>query len=509
MKKNSININELTVKEKIGQMLMFSFHGTSYNLQHQVFEEEFNLGGVIHFARNINNLTEVYNLNRELQKKSKLPMFIALDQEGGPVLRITEGITNLPSAMGLASGNLGKTREITKAVGKDLVNLGFNINFAPVGDVNNNPKNPVINSRSYSDDPVVVGNFAKEAALGFQEAGILPTIKHFPGHGDTSVDSHIGLPVVKKTKAEVSSLELIPFKMAIDAGIDGVMMSHILYEEYDKDYPASLSKNIITNLLREELGFNGLVVTDSLTMGAIWKRYSIEEIIYNGVNAGVDILVFCGKADINEQREIYNTFVGLVEAGRIDIKVVDAAVERILKFKEKYYHEDIFLNKLNDAAAKTLSEELYDAMVTVYKDNKLIPITKDEKVLLLFPRLRIVSLVDNETQSLNTINKYLGVDEFIYTDANIVEAAELAKKYDKVIFATYNINEGSQEVELFKLLSKDKTIVLSLRSPYDILYLDNIMSYVCIYEATDSAFKSASKVLLGIKKATGKLPVKL
>ena len=175
-----MNIKDLSLREKVGQMLMFAFHGTEFNDQLKTFSGEFKLGGVVHFARNIKNVKQIAKLNQDLKDSFAIPPFISLDQEGGPVIRVMSGITPLPGAMALASSEFGKENiyNITKAVANDLRHLGFNLNFAPVGDINNNPKNPVINSRSYSDNPKVVDSCSKDAFLGFQAGGIL-LIKHF------------------------------------------------------------------------------------------------------------------------------------------------------------------------------------------------------------------------------------------------------------------------------------------------------------------------------------------
>lgn len=506
-----MNAVELTLEQKVGQMLMFAFHGTEYNEQLEAFIKDFNLGGVVLFARNILSPSQVANLNKNIQANANIPLFISLDQEGGPVQRIIDGITPLPGAMALASANQEKIYEITNAVGHDLKRLGFNMNFAPVGDVNNNPFNPVINSRSYSDNPKVVAKCAIRAYRGFQDSDILPTIKHFPGHGNTNVDSHLGLPVVKNSKQEINTVELIPFIEAINDGIDGVMVSHILYEAYDKIYPATLSYQIITKLLKEELGFRGLICTDSLTMGAIYTKFSIEEILYYGINAGNDMLVFCGRADLNEQKFIYQTFVQLVRDGKIPMERINESVDKILKLKQKYCHLKIDLNAIRSHQSLSLANKLQDKSITLVKDNGLIPLKAKDKVLLIFPEIKLFSLVDNENQSYETLNKYLGVDEIIInqdlTDLSLFKS--ISNQYDIIIMATYNVISGDYQTKVYDCLDKEKLIVVSLRSPYDIHHLLGVQNYICIYEATKEALHSLSKALRGEIIFEGKLPINL
>ena len=243
-----MNIKEMTLKEKIGQMLCLSFHGTEYNEQLKTLVEEYNVGTIIHFARNIVNLKQIYELNYNIHKNSKFPTFVGLDHEGGMVRRVMNEITYLPGAMALGNATDEELYTIYKQVGTELRNLGFNMNYMPTVDVNNNPLNPVINSRSYSDEPIMVAKKGIIAAKAMQDALMLPTPKHFPGHGDTNVDSHLGLPVVENTKEDLYNIELKPFQEMIKNNVDGIMVAHILYKNIDSVYPSSLSYEVRTKL---------------------------------------------------------------------------------------------------------------------------------------------------------------------------------------------------------------------------------------------------------------------
>jgi len=506
-----LRIEDLTLQEKVGQMLLFAFHGTEYNEQISAFIAEFNLGGIVYFYRNIKNIAQVAALNQRIQNEAKIPLFIGLDQEGGPVLRIMEGITPLPGAMALASTPSCDIYRISAAVGKDLKHLGFNINFAPVGDVNNNPYNPVINSRSYSDNPEFVALCAVAAAQGFQESSILPTIKHFPGHGNTAIDSHRGLPLVKSRKKDLERIELVPFRRAFAAGIDGVMVSHILFSAYDRKFPASLSYNIITKLLKRKMKFKGLICTDSLTMGAISTHYSLAETIRLAVNAGNDLLIFCGKADLSEQREIYQTFLNLVKQKKISERRIDESVRKLLSLKQKYVSKTINLTSVNRIEDRELAGRLQAESITLVVNGGLIPLSSAQKTLILFPKLKIFSLIDNENQRYKSLGNYLAADEIIIdseTD-NLSEIVQISKKYDIILLATYNVCSGDWQQRLFNALDKTKTIVVSLRSPYDMLHLSGVENYICIYEATDHSLYYLSLCLLGKRPFFGKLPIKL
>ncbi|MGD9605074.1 MAG: beta-N-acetylhexosaminidase [Bacilli bacterium] len=504
-----MDISQLSKKQLIGQMLCFAFLGTEYDDQLTTFIHEFELGGVIFFARNIKSIKQVATLNKRLQQESSIPLFIGLDQEGGMVQRIMQGITPLPGAMALAAADQNRIYDITKVVGQNLKCLGFNLNFAPVGDINNNLNNPVINSRSYGDDPKNVARMATQAFKGFQDSGILSTIKHFPGHGNTNVDSHIGLPRVTSSKDDVRKMELIPFKEAIDQGIDGVMISHIVYEAFDQTYPATLSKAIITDLLKKECNFQGLIVTDSLTMGAIHNSFDLDTVLENGVNAGNDLLIFCGKADLNEQRMIFDRFLQLVDSGKISLARVQESVSKILRLKEKYA-----TLSFNPDAIKLdlpLAKSLYERAVTKVYNQGWLPLKQSDKVLILFPEIKLASLVDNENEKYLSLKTFFDKPEIIYNFAlnNLSMIVKETNKYEKIILCTYNVVPNDFQTKLFMALDKAKTLVIALRSPYDCVHLQGIKHYVCLYELTPKSLEACALALQGAIPFNTKVPVKL
>ncbi len=487
-----MNINQLTIEEKIGQMLCFAFRGTTYNSQLSTLIETYHIGNIIHFAHNITSLEQVKKLNDDIQQHAKDPVFISLDQEGGMVRRITEGITYLPGAMSLTAAQ-ADVYPITKQCAEDLKQLGFSINYAPVADINSNPLNPVINSRSYGDAPHLVAKQVTSAARALQDASILPTVKHFPGHGDTNVDSHLGLPVVKKTKEELLHEELVPYIEAISQGLDGVMISHILYEALDAKYPSSLSYEVITKLLKEELGFKGLITTDSLTMAAIWGRYSIEEIVKQGVLAGNDVLVFCGKADLEEQKAIIEAFYKLVIHGEIPMSRLDESVQKIIALKNKYCRAPR-KKSLNEGAL--LATYLVEQSITKVYDRGLLPLTPEDKVLMLFPKIQLASLVDNEDQSYESFRKVLPYHEVIVGEGVDVEnIVQIQANYDKILIASYNVRSGDVLHRLYQQLDPAKVILVALRSPYDAMVLKNSGAYVCTYDCTKESIKAVARKL--------------
>ena len=253
------DIKKLTLKEKIGQMIGLAFAGGEYSPELAMQIEDIEAGLIIYFKDNCISPKQIFDLNKKINSKAKIPPFIALDQEGGMVARVTTGVTQSPGAMAIRAGSTKDAAyQLAYNMGKELRHLGFNFNFAPEGDVNNNPLNPVINVRSYSEDPVVVAEYMTEAVKGYTDALMMSSVKHFPGHGDTAVDSHIGLPVVDFDKERLDSVELVPFKKVIEEDLPGIMASHVMYSNYDDKYPTTLSKKIIQGLLRNEMGFKGL-----------------------------------------------------------------------------------------------------------------------------------------------------------------------------------------------------------------------------------------------------------
>lgn len=510
------NINEYTIEEKVAQMLMFAFHGTEYSDSLNKLITELKIGGIIYFSRNITSLKQTKELNQMMQKNSETPLFIAIDQEGGIVQRVIEGMTIFPGQMAVCASNMSNY-DLCYSVGEDLRNIGFNMDFAPVADCNNNPRNPVINSRAFSDNPITCGKYTISGSQGFQDAKIISCAKHFPGHGDTSVDSHLSLPIVNKEIDKLEKCEFVPFKMAIDSGIVGIMASHILYKEIDDKFPATLSKKVITDLLKNKLGFKGLIVTDSLTMGAIYNNYTKNEVVRLAANAGIDLLVFCGKADLNEQIEIYNAFVEEVKIGNIPIERINESFEKIMKLKEKYITNKDIRNKFTKEEKINIGKEISEKSITLVKNENqdILPILNKNKVLVISPVIKVFSLVDNDdNNNYYTIGKSLkakGIDcdEIIYEENSDIlkKCMDFQKKYDKIILATYNVRENDYQKLLFDNLDHNKTIVVSMRSPYDILYLNDVKTYICIYETSKIAYESLTKCLLN-NKFFGLLPVK-
>ncbi len=516
-----IDINKLTLKEKIGQMIGLAFSGTSYSEELRMQVEEIGAGLIIYFKDNCNNPKQIFDLNKTIYKNSKIPPFIALDQEGGMVARVTEGVVQSPGAMAIsACQNPKYAYNLAYNMGKDLRKLGFNFNFAPVGDINNNALNPVINVRSYSENPEVVCEYVKEAVLGYQDAGLMTSIKHFPGHGDTAVDSHLGLPKVDFDKERLYNMELKPFIMAKEENLPGIMASHVMFTKFDSEFPTTLSKKIINGLLRDEIGYNGLVVTDSLTMKAVFNNYSLEEIVYNSMNSGCDILLLCGARDIKMQKEFADIALRLAECGKIPMETIDAAVTRILIYKEMFTagqmndcFEDV-KDEINNIKEVEFSQKVSEESITeIINSNHLYPVCKDEKILVVFPLIKVVTLVEDENNNLMSLCDFMDIPtDRLYMSIDPTEdeqnkLLEIVDNYDKIIYCSYNACFNETQSELINKIDQNKLIVCAIRTPYDLRVLPNVQAYLCSYEATPLSLASLAKVLTGKIKPRGILPV--
>lgn len=348
------NDSEIELKEKIGQMIMVGFRGTQFSPDSDVAKAIDNqkIGGVILFdydvflkspSRNIASPQQVKKLIADLQKRSKTPLLVGVDAEGGKVDRLKEkyGFSAISSAAFMGQdATLQTTKKESIVLAEELSQLGFNIDFAPVVDVNINPKNPIIGAldRSFSSDPEKVFLHAREFMKNLISYHIIPVVKHFPGHGSSTADSHLGLVDVTKTYQEK---ELSPYiNLQKEGLLDVVMTAHIVNQNIDPDYPATLSPKFLQAILRQQIGFEGVIISDDLQMGAIAENYSFEETVNRAINAGCDILLIPNNATVPYDAKIaektIETIYKLIREGKIDREKIEKSYQRIRDLKVKF-----------------------------------------------------------------------------------------------------------------------------------------------------------------------------
>lgn len=323
-------------REKIGQLFMIGLEGTAVSADLAAFIREYQPGGVILFSRNLESISQIVELTNDLQRCSPhAPLLIAIDQEGGRVSRLPKDFTIFPACELVGrcqSVNLAYAVAATTA--KELLAVGINMNMSPVLDVNSNPSNPVIGDRAFGTTPDIVSELGLATVRGLQDNRVVACGKHFPGHGDTNADSHLELPVVAAPRERLEQTEFPPFRRAIEQGVSTMMTAHVLYRALDASRPATLSPTIIQRFLREQLQYDGLVLTDDLEMHAIIDHYGIEEATVQAILAGCDMPLIC--KDRSREIAAMNAVQHAVECGEISIERLEHSLTRIRRVKAQF-----------------------------------------------------------------------------------------------------------------------------------------------------------------------------
>ena len=324
-------LSTMTTEEKVGQLLIAGFYGTQAGEEVRSYIQDLHVGGVILYGRNVESAGQLLELTNGLKALAEdgIPLLISTDQEGGLVERMPPEVHRLPNAY-----DAPDPAALGRALGAECAAFGINTDFAPSLDIWSNPDNTVIGRRAFGSDQETVTERGGACLSALQETGTIPVVKHFPGHGDTAEDSHTDLPVVDKTPEALWQDELLPFQAAVQAGTPAVMVGHILVSQIDPERPASLSPAVVTSLLREGLGFEGVVVTDDLTMGAVTQSYGLGEAAVLAVEAGCDLLLVCHEEGSVE--EAYTALLEAVDSGRLSQDRLDQSVRRILTLKQDY-----------------------------------------------------------------------------------------------------------------------------------------------------------------------------
>ncbi len=524
----------LSLEQKVGQLFVTWVNGKTadevnpknktdfgVNTPAQVIQK-YHLGGVIYFNNdsrdNFDDPVQVAKLSNGLQKAAvtsgaHIPLQIAADQEGGTVTRMGAPATEFPNAMAVSAGrDTGRATKAATILGQELRAVGINQDFAPDSDVNSNPVNPVIGVRSFSGQPGLASDFVTAEVKGFQKS-VAATAKHFPGHGAAPTDSHTGLPRIDSTEAQWRTTDVPPFKAAIAAGIDSIMTAHIQFPSLDPSLePATLSKPIVTGKLRNELHYNGVVVTDSLEMQGVRQLHSDAEIPVLALKAGVDQLLMPVHLDV-----AINSVLNAVKTGELPMQRIDQSVLRVLKLKFK---SGILFSPFADPnrVMKTVGTPAHLATAQDIADRGITAIANDAGLLPLKQKPATALVTGWGVSTTATLAQKLtahGTAATAYqtgqapTDAQIAQAAANAKNVDLVVVLTNNIaTYPRQTLFLDALQATGKPVVaVAAQIPYDAGYPTTVKTWLATYGYITPTLEALAKVILGETKPVGKLPV--
>ncbi len=533
----------MTNREKAGQMVMgLNAPGWPGISDIDQLIRDHQLGSVISCGYRSLDPASAAEQNNALQRlaggsRLGVPLLNAGDFEQGVISQIPVGVTDLPQQMGIgAIHDRDAAEQAARVAGAELKALGFQWAFSPTADVNLNPDNPVIGVRSFGDDPSQVAAMTAAQIRGYRTAGILSTAKHFPGHGAASVDSHLGLPVIATDRATLERIHFPPFVAAIQQGVDAVMSAHIVVPALDPDLPATLSPRVLTGMLRDELAYQGIIITDLMTMGAIATRWETEEAAVLAVRAGADI-VLAGGATGLPIRTI-QALVRAMEEGTLSIERVDASVRRVLAAKERL---GLFERATVDAAEAALvagspqhlalADDLTRRSVTLVRNEGILPFDPraDETTLVagitnvadagrrLVSHVPAIAEMVRNTCTGTIVPWQAGTDD--PSEAEIAEAAALAGTADRIMVLTYAqgaLPAGQARLVRALLETNTPLVAIALGTPYDLLAYPGVRAYLACYAlpfvstylASSRAIAAAVRVVFG-QQPGGHLPVAL
>ncbi|HEV8669403.1 MAG TPA: glycoside hydrolase family 3 N-terminal domain-containing protein [Candidatus Limnocylindria bacterium] len=509
-------ITAFDLDRRAGQTMAIAFHGPAITSAVEEMIRTRGVGGVVLRTENAPDAAALARMCADLQRiaaEAKVPpLFVALDQEGGSVVRVASGMTVFPSQMALAAtpdpvASVQRTATITAG---ELRASGVNWNFAPVADVNNEPLNPIIGNRSYGSDAGRVSALVGAAVRAYSAAGLLCCAKHFPGHGAATVDSHVGLPIIDVDRAHLDRVELPPFRAAIAAGVPAIMLAHLIVPalEPTPSLPASLSRRIASDLLRRELGFAGIALTDDLEMGAL---ASIGEAAAGAraLQAGADFVLF--RFDEAAQREGHRLITVAIQNG--SLQSLDATLTRLLETKLRYGILDQTTAPAPDLGANAAAAlDIARASVTVlHNDGKALPLRG--RVYAIATTTADLAQLPGDSDlatelehSMPTVTgRKFGTN---ITEAAIATALNEAKQADAVVVGVADIGINDDQLKLVTRLAGAKpTVLVSLRGPYDVTFAPNVAACVCAYDGRIPSLRAVIEVMTGARRPVGALPV--
>lgn len=524
----------MTLEEQIGQLLIVGFSGTTPSAEIIDLIQHYHVGSIILFARNVKSARQLQELTNNLQElahaaRQHYPLIISIDQENGMVQRLGRHVTLFPGNMALGAIHSEKlTYEVAHATGEELRALGINMNLAPVVDVNNNPANPVIGVRSFGENPQSVSLLANAMIQGYQAAGIITSLKHFPGHGNTFIDSHFALPIIPHDIQRLEEIELVPFKNAIAAGADSVMIAHLyLPKLMQKEIlPSTVSAEIITDLLRVKMGFDGLIITDCLEMKAVADTIGTEQAAVMAIRAGADQVLISHHYD--QQTGAIEAITTALHNGTLIPERVRQSAERVLGLKARMLSWDNLpgeaeLTTIRNDEHQKLHDRAYELATTLVKnEHNLLP-------LHLEPHQNLLILIAHP-QTYTPVADIENPDETLVesirqrhpnTTAQIVSSQQIRMEQEKIclataqstviIIVTVNAHTDTYQAELVRnLIATGKPVIgIAAYNPYDLLAFPQLSTYLVTYECTQPALRAAARVLFGELSAEGHLPISL
>lgn len=516
---NSI-IASLSLKDKLSQMFIVGYD--SYEPDKQLLEwAKSYLGGIILFRANIESPLSVANIIHRIQSDSKIPLFVSIDQEGGLVERVN-GMTQVPSFMGLSSINdENAVFSANEILARELSLIGFNLNFTPVVDVNTEPKNPVIGIRSFGDNPQVVTKNALKVLEAHRKYKVIPTAKHFPGHGASSIDSHLALPLINLSDDDFKNIHLRPFVELIKDNVEMIMVCHAFFENYSeaKDLPASLSKKIIQELLINKLNYQGVVITDDLQMNAITDMYTVEKAAEKAIDAGVDILLY---RNYKEALLAYNYLLSKLETGTLFVDRIDYSLAKILRLKSNYgllsYKNTLDTNMITQEVFSSehqhKANDLFDKSISIYKqpeDFRCVDKISSRHIFYV-DRSQLYHYNSETEFDFNLLIPDTGATKFSLSpsDEEIKDIVSKAKEYDLLIIISYNAIFNQGQENLIKQLTKLKnTYVMVAGNPFDVFLFSDAQLIALTYGFRNASIRAFVKLLNKIITGNINSPVNL
>ena len=513
-------VSAMSLERKVGQLMSVAFHGSRVTSALEAMIRDKGVGGVILYSENFSDAASLSRLIAELSEIARqaktIPLFFEIDQEGGAVTRIGKGATVLPGQMALAA-TPDPAQSVRTAVGiiaNELNAVGVNWNLAPDGDVNDEPTNPVIGNRSFSSDPARVSSLVTAAVQAYAAANFLCCVKHFPGHGSTTIDSHTGLPRIDADRATLDRIELAPFRAAIAVGVPAIMSAHIVVPALDPTpgLPVTLSKPVLTDLLRGTLGFGGVIVTDDLEMGAL---QSVGEAAagLRALQAGADFLLF--RFDESAQLEGHRRIADAVRAGALPLERLEASARRIVNLKRS---RSIYLGRRETpapdlAAHAQVSLDLARDSITLLRNRTVLPLRG--RVLVVAPANPDVAVLPDQP-ALGTVIARKRSDAVTQTmslkpnASDVDRAVSAARQSDVVVIGTTDLFANPEQAQLVRAVANERPVcMVSLRGPYDVMTVTDVPAYLCAYDGREPSLVAASEILVGERKPVGAVPVEI